>query len=131
MKVLLDTHIGLWAVVDDPKLPARARELITEPTNDVFVSVANLWEIAIKHALARGGANDMPISAEEALGYFREAGYMLLDIEPVHAVAVEGLPQLHADPFDRMLVAQALTVPLRLLTHDRRVARYNDTVILV
>jgi PIN domain nuclease of toxin-antitoxin system len=131
MRVLLDTHIGLWAVTDDPKLPTRARELITEPTNDVFVSVANVWEIAIKHALARGGVNDMPISAEEALGYFREAGYMLLDIEPAHAVAVEGLPQLHADPFDRMLVAQALTVPLRLLTHDLRVAGYSDTVILV
>jgi PIN domain nuclease of toxin-antitoxin system len=131
MRVLLDTHIGLWAVTDDPKLPTRARELITEPTNDVFVSVANVWEIAIKHALARGGVNDMPISAEEALGYFREAGYMLLDIEPAHAVAVEGLPQLHTDPFDRMLVAQALTVPLRLLTHDLRVAGYSDTVILV
>jgi PIN domain nuclease of toxin-antitoxin system len=131
MRVLLDTHIGLWAVTDDPKLPARARELIMEPTNDVFVSVANLWEIAIKHALARGGVNDMPISAQAALGYFREAGYMLLDIAPAHAVAVEGLPQLHADPFDRMLVAQALTVPLRLLTHDLRVAGYSDTVILV
>jgi PIN domain nuclease of toxin-antitoxin system len=102
-----------------------------EPTNDVFVSVANLWEIAIKHALARGGVNDMPLSAEEAFGYFREAGYMLLDIVPAHAVAVEGLPRLHADPFDRMLVAQALTVPLRLSTHDLRVARYSDTVILV
>ena len=131
MRVLLDTHIGLWAVTDDRKLPARARELITEPTNDVFVSVANLWEIAIKHALARGAVNDMPVSAEEALGYFREAGYLLLDIVPAHAVAVEGLPPLHADPFDRMLVAQALTVPLRLLTHDHRVARYSDTVILV
>ena len=131
MSVLLDTHIGLWAVADDPRLPARARELITEPTNDVFVSVANLWEIAIKHALGRGGVNDMPISGQDALEYFREAGYMLLDIVPAHAVAVEGLPQLHADPFDRMLVAQALTVPLRLLTHDLRVARYSDTVILV
>lgn len=131
MRVLLDTHIGLWAVTDDPKLPTRARELITEPTNDVFVSVANLWEIAVKHALARGAVNDMPISAQEALGYFREAGYLLLDIVPAHAVAVEGLPPLHADPFDRMLVAQALSVPLRLLTHDLRVARYSDTVILV
>jgi PIN domain nuclease of toxin-antitoxin system len=97
----------------------------------VFVSVANLWEITIKHALASGGVNDMPISAQEALGYFREAGYLLLDVVPAHAAAVEGLPPLHADPFDRMLVAQALTVPLRLLTHDLRVARYSDTVILV
>jgi len=131
MRVLLDTHIGLWAVTDDPKLPARARELITEPTNDVFVSVGNLWEIAIKHALARGGVYDMPVSGQDALEYFRGAGYMLLDIVPAHAVAVEALPQLHTDPFDRMLVAQALTVPLRLLTHDPRVERYSDTVILV
>jgi PIN domain nuclease of toxin-antitoxin system len=131
MRLLLDTHIALWAVADDRRLPARARELITEPTNDVFVSVANLWEIAIKRALARGRANDMPISAQEALGYFREAGYTVLDIAPAHAVAVETLPHLHADPFDRMLVAQALTVPLRLLTHDARAARYSDTVILV
>jgi PIN domain nuclease of toxin-antitoxin system len=131
LKLLLDTHIALWAVVNDPKLPARARELIAEPTNDVFVSAANVWEIAIKHALARGGMNDMPISAQEALGYFREAGYVMLDIAPAHAVAVEELPMLHADPFDRILVAQALTVPLRLLTHDPRVARYSDTVILV
>ena len=131
MKLLLDTHIALWAVVDDPKLPARARELIVEPTNDVFVSAASIWEIAIKYALARGGMNDMPISAQEALGYFREAGYMILDIAPSHAVAVEELPILHTDPFDRILVAQALTVPLRLLTHDPRMAKYSDTVIFV
>ena len=73
----------------------------------------------------------MPISAREALGYFHGAGYALLDIAPAHAVAVEALPVLHADPFDRILVAQALTVPLRLLTRDARVAHYSDTVIMV
>ena len=131
MKLLLDTHIALWAVVDDPRLPAKARELIVEPTNDIFVSAASIWEIAIKRALARGGINDMPISAHEALGYFREAGYLSLDIAAAHAVAVEELPKLHTDPFDRILVAQALTTPLRLLTHDPRMAEYSDTVILV
>jgi PIN domain nuclease of toxin-antitoxin system len=131
VRLLLDTHIALWAVAADPKLPAKARELIAEPTNDVFVSAVSVWEIAIKHALARGGVNDMPISAREALGYFRESGYLILEVAPTHAMAVEALPMLHADPFDRMLVAQAFTVPLRLLTHDLRVARYSDTVILV
>ena len=131
MRLLLDTHIALWAVVDDPRLPTKAAELIADPANEVFVSVASLWEIAIKHALARGKPNDMPVSARESLGYFLDAGYALLDIASVHAVAIEGLPPLHADPFDRLLIAQALTMPLRLLTRDVRVARYSDTVIMV
>ena len=131
MRLLLDTHVALWAVVDDPRLPVSAAELIADPTNEVFVSTASLWEIAIKHALARGGPNDMPISAQEARDYLLGAGYVLLDITPAHVVAIERLQTLHADPFDRILIAQALTVPLRLLTHDPRVARYSDTVIIV
>jgi PIN domain nuclease of toxin-antitoxin system len=131
MRLLLDTHIALWAVAGDPRLPARAAELIAEPANEVFISVASLWEIAIKHALRQGKATDMPISAQEALGYFHSAGYSAVDISPLHAVAVEELPMLHADPFDRMLVAQALTVPLRLLTRDATVAAYSDSIIVV
>ena len=131
MRLLLDTHIALWAVADDPRLPAGAAGLIADPDNEVLVSVASLWEIAIKHALARGGPNDMPISAQEALGYFRDAGYAMLDILPAHVIAFEQLTRLHADPFDRLLVGQALTVPLRLITHDARLARYSDTVLAV
>jgi PIN domain nuclease of toxin-antitoxin system len=115
VRLLLDTHIALWAIADHPNLSPKARRLI--------------GEIAIKHSLARGGPNDMPISGQEALGYFRDAGFELLDIAPAHAAAVETLAPLHADLFDRMLVAQALTTPLRLLTHDQRVAAYSDTVI--
>src|ERR1019366_9976248 len=85
----------------------------------------------IKHALARGAPNDMPISGQEALGYFRDAGFALLDISPKHAAGVETLPPLHADPFDRLLIAQALMTPLRLLTHDARVAAYSDLTIAV
>jgi PIN domain nuclease of toxin-antitoxin system len=129
LRLLLDTHIALWAVVDDPRLSVRARDLIADPDGEVFVSTASLWEIAIKHALARGAPSDMPVSGQEALGYFRQAGYELLDISPAHVVAVETLPMLHADPFDRVLVAQAMTVPLRLLTHDPTVARYSDSII--
>jgi PIN domain nuclease of toxin-antitoxin system len=94
----------------------------------VWVSSASLWEIAIKHALGKG---DMPISGEQALAWFRESGYRLLAIEPEHAVAVEGLPLLHADPFDRLLVAQAMTEPMRLLTHDPQVAAYSDSIVRV
>jgi PIN domain nuclease of toxin-antitoxin system len=128
VNLLLDTHIALWAIADSPRLPGRARELIEAEGNTLWVSVASVWEIAIKHALARG---DMPVSSEQALGYFRQAGYRLLPVEAEHAVAVEALPPHHADPFDRLIVAQALTEPLRLLTHDPKLAPYSDTVILV
>ena len=128
MNLLLDTHVALWAITNSPKLPAKAREQITSPKNTIWVSVASLWEIAIKHALGRG---DMPVSAEDAHRYFVESGYRLLAIESDHAMAVEGLPAHHADPFDRILVAQALTEPMRLMTHDVQVARYSDTIIAI
>lgn len=99
-----------------------------DPDNDVSVSTASVWEIAIKHALGRSG---IPFSATAALAYFRQAGYLLLDIKPEHAVAVESLPMLHGDPFDRMLIAQAVTEPVRLLTHDHVLGAWSDTVILV
>ena len=130
MRLLLDTHVALWAITGDARLSDQARELIAESGNEVFVSVASRWEIA-KHALARGGPNDMPVSARRALGYFQRSGYTLLEIAAAQVLALERLPALHADPFDRLLVAQALAVPLRLLTHDQRLARYSDTVFLV
>lgn len=131
MRLLLDTHIALWAIADHPSLSNEARGLIGDPDNEIVISAATIWEIAIKHALARGGRNDMPISGLEALGFFRDAGFQILDISPAQAAAVETLPPLHADPFDRMLVAQALMVPLRLLTGDQRVAAYSDSIIAV
>ena len=131
MRLLLDTHIAIWAIADHPNLSGKARRLIDDDDAIVFVSAATIWEISIKHALGRGRPNGMPISGAEALGYFKDAGFQMLDMSPAHAVALETLPQLHADPFDRMLVAQALTTPLRLLTADRRVAAYSDVVILV
>ena len=128
MNLLLDTHVALWAITDSPKLPQQARELITSPKTNVWVSTASIWEIAIKHSLGRG---DMPISGLDALRYFSESGYRLLPIEPEHAVAVEDLPAHHHDPFDRILVAQALVEPMRLMTHDSLVALYGDTIIKI
>lgn len=128
MRLLLDTHVALWAIVDDPRLPRVARELIAAPSNTVVVSAVTVWEVAIKHALAR---EDMPISGAQALRWFRSAGYVLLDLTPEHAAGVESLPRIHADPFDRLLVSQALAEPLRLVTHDATVARYSDTIVAV
>lgn len=128
MKLLLDTHVALWAITDHPSLSGKARTLILTPRNTVWISVVSLWEIAIKHSLGRG---DMPVSGRSALQYFQQAGFQILPIEPEHAVAVEDLPKHHQDPFDRLLVAQALTEPMRLMTHDVTVARYSDTILLV
>ncbi len=128
MNLLLDTHVALWAITDSPKLSQKARDLIAEPKTTVWISVASLWEIAIKHSLGRG---DMPVSSLDAMRYFRESGYRFLAIEAEHAVAVEGLAAHHQDPFDRILVAQALVEPMRLMTHDSLVALYSDTIIKV
>ncbi|MHB1581787.1 MAG: type II toxin-antitoxin system VapC family toxin [Acidithiobacillus sp.] len=128
MNLLLDTQVALWAITDNPKLSQKARDLIQSPKTSVWVSVANIWEIAIKHALGRGG---MPVSSQDALRYFQESDYRLLPVEAEHAVAVEELPMHHQDPFDRILVAQALVEPMRLMTHDSLVALYSDTIIKV
>ncbi len=128
MNLLLDTHVALWAITDSPKLPQKARELIQSPKTTVWISAATVWEIAIKHSLGRG---DMPVSGQDAERYFRESGYRFLAVEPEHAVAVESLARHHQDPFDRILVAQALVEPMRLMTHDSMVALYSDTIIMI
>ncbi|MBU2755586.1 type II toxin-antitoxin system VapC family toxin [Acidithiobacillus sp. CV18-2] len=126
MNILLDTHVALWAITDSPKLPKKAREVIESPRSSVWISAASVWEIAIKHALGRGGYAGIQ---QDATRYFRESGYRFLAVESEHAVAVEELPAHHQDPFDRILVAQALVEPLRLITHDPVMARYSDTII--
>lgn len=128
MNLLLDTHVALWAIADSPKLPQKAREIIQSPKTTVWVSVASIWEIAIKYALGRG---DMPVSSQDAVCYFRESGYRFLAIEAEHAVAVEELAAHHQDPFDRILVAQSLVEPMRLMTHDPLVALYSDTIMKI
>ncbi len=115
MNLLLDTHIALWAITDDPRLPPKARDLIQDTTTTVWVSAASIWEIAIKRALGRG---DMPVSSQDAVRYFKESGYRFLAIGIEHTIAVETLPAHHQDPFDRILVAQALIEPMRLVTRS-------------
>jgi PIN domain nuclease of toxin-antitoxin system len=128
LNLLLDTHIALWAITDSPKLSPKARELIELPKTTIWISVASIWEIAIKYSLGRG---DMPISSQQAMSYFRESGYRFLAVDAEHAIAVEELPTHHQDPFDRILVAQALVEPMRLMTHDSLVALYSDTIIKI
>jgi PIN domain nuclease of toxin-antitoxin system len=131
VRLLLDTHVALWAVRDDPRLGQRARGLIADLDNPVYVSVVTLWEIAIKFALRKGRANDMPVSAEDASAIFERAGYEILPVLPQHALGVADLPPARTDPFDRMLIAQARSEPLRLLTSDAAVAAYGEGIELV
>ena len=128
MRLLLDTHILLWALTDDARLPERARELLLDSHNEVFFSAASVWEIAIKRTLRR---ETISISAEDAARFFHAAGYAELAVSSTHAAKVETLAPLHADPFDRLLVAQAMTEPMRLMTHDRTIASYGPEIILV
>lgn len=128
MNLLLDTHVALWAIADSPHLPQKARELIESPKTAVWISAASVWEIAIKRALGR---SDMPVSSQDAVRYFEQSGYRFLAVEAEHAVAVEDLVAHHHDPFDRILVAQALIEPMRLMTHDSQVALYSDTIIKI
>jgi len=128
LNLLLDTHVALWAITDSAKLPRKSRELIQSSKTTVWISAASIWEIAIKHALGRG---DMPVSSQDAVRYFNESGYRFLAIEVDHATAVEDLAPHHQDPFDRILVAQALVEPMRLMTHDPKIALYSDTIIKI
>jgi PIN domain nuclease of toxin-antitoxin system len=128
VRLLLDTHIALWSVSDDSKLSGKVRDLIAEEANSIAVSVASLWEIAIKRATKPAA---MPVTAREALNYFKNSGYQLLPVAESHAVAVEALPNHHGDPFDRIIIAQAKSESLRLITRDRQVARYGDFIELV
>lgn len=130
MKLLLDTHVAVWAVLNDPKLGGAARRLIDD-ADELIVSTATIWEIAIKHALLGKRRDSMVLSGHAAQDQFEAAGFTLLPITAAHAAAVDDLPPLHGDPFDRLLVAQALTEPLRLLTRDARLADYGALVTVV
>ena len=128
MRVLLDTHIALWAISQDDRLPAVAREILANAENAVWVSAASVWEIAIKRS--RRGSAALAIGASQSISLFEQAGFTLLPVTADHAAAVEHLPPLHGDPFDRIIVAQAMTEPMRLVTSDRTVSRYSDAIIL-
>ena len=128
MKLLLDTHVLLWAVASSRRLSRAARRLIEVPENEVFYSAANLWEIAIKSGLGR---SDFRIDVEAFHAALPESGLAELPIRAAHAVAIQKLPDIHRDPFDRMLIAQALTEPLVLVTNDALLAKYPATVRVV
>lgn len=132
MRILLDTHILLWALSNDTKLPEKAGELIADEENEIYYSVISLWEVEIKH-LAH--PDIMTVSAEEISGYCKESGYKQITIKENHVFAMEGLKREkhtppHKDPFDRMLICQADVEKMVFITHDSLIPSYNKPCIL-
>lgn len=123
MRLLLDTHVLLWALADPDRLIASTRTLLEDPQHEVFVSAASLWEIAIKVGL---GKLEVPDDLERAVF---AVGFQALEIRFPHVRAVRTLPTHHRDPFDRLLVAQALHEDLKLVTRDARIPLYGVEVI--
>jgi PIN domain nuclease of toxin-antitoxin system len=122
--LLLDTHVFLWAVSGSRQLTPKIRAVING-ADEVFVSAASIWEIAIKVRLGKLQADPVAM-----VGAIEESGFKELPVRAAHAAHVANLPLLHADPFDRLLVAQAVMEPLRLLTADAGLASYSELVVL-
>jgi PIN domain nuclease of toxin-antitoxin system len=125
VKLLLDTRLLLWAAGQPERLSAAARSLLQDPANDLLFSAASLWEIAIKRGLQRA---DFQVDARLLRRGLLDNGYQELPISSQHAVAIDSLPPLHKDPFDRILLAQAMVEGIMLLTVDPLVARYPGPV---
>jgi PIN domain nuclease of toxin-antitoxin system len=122
---LLDTHVLLWAAGVPDRLPADARTLIENPATELIYSVASLWEVAIKNGLGRADFSVDPSLLRRGL---LENGYTELAVTGTHLVVVPGLPPIHKDPFDRLLVAQALIEGVTLVTVDEVVGRYPGPI---
>jgi PIN domain nuclease of toxin-antitoxin system len=125
MKLLLDTHLLLWAAGEPQRLSKRARALIGNPDNELLFSAASLWEVAIKRGLGR---EDFKVDARLLRRGLLDNGYSELPIISDHVVATESFPLIHKDPFDRILVAQATVEGVTLLTIDSLVSRYPGPI---
>lgn len=129
MRLLLDTHVLLWSLADPRRLPELVRDAIEAGDNEVLFSAASIWEVAIKSQLPR---TDFGVDAATIIHAARETRFTELAISAEHAAAVAALPLHHKDPFDRLLIGQALTEPARLVTADKALAAYsNDLVWLI
>jgi PIN domain nuclease of toxin-antitoxin system len=125
VKLLLDTHLLLWAAREPHRLPAAARKLIADPQNDLAFSVISIWEAAIKSSLNRPAFRTDPRMLRRAL---LDNGYGELPLTGEHAVSIDLLPAIHKDPFDRILIAQATVEGITLLTNDRKLAGYPGPI---
>ena len=128
MKYLIDTHLALWLLTDNKQLTQKARQIILSPNHRIYASVATLWEVAIKH---KKYPDDMPLTSRTMAQLLRQSNVLLLPIKLEHITATETLPDIHKDPFDRLLIAQAVSEPMRFLTHDEKLVKYSELVEFV
>lgn len=132
MKVLLDTHIILWALAGDEKLPQKAKMIISQRDNEIYYSTASIWEIMIKHM---NHPEHMPISGRQMSTYCRKAKYHMLPVLDEHVYALEGLQRMenaprHKDPLDCIMIAQAKAEKMIFVTHDSLLPDYMEECIV-
>lgn len=125
MKLLLDTHVLLWASIEPEKLPANTQQLLNNPLNNLIFSSVSLWEVAIKSSLNR---DDFQLDARLLRRGLLDNGYHELPITSLHAVTISQLPKIHRDPFDRVLVAQSISEGITLLTADPILSQYPGPI---
>jgi PIN domain nuclease of toxin-antitoxin system len=125
VKLLLDTQLLLWAAGQPERLSAATRKLLNNPRNELLFSAASVWEVAIKNTLGRADFRVEPRLLRRGL---LDNGYSELPVTSQHAVSIDSLPLLHKDPFDRLLLAQAISEGITLVTGDAQVARYPGPV---
>lgn len=131
MRLLLDTHILLWRLAGSNRLSGDAVKLIDKTATRLVASTVSVWEVAIKWSLRKGVPEDMPLSGSDFAAALDAAGIDVLPILPNHAAALDDLPMLHRDPFDRLLLATARVERLKLLTHDSQLGAYGSDVVVV
>ena len=132
MNLLLDTHIVIWALNEDPRLSQKARELILDPDNTIYYSSVSIWEISIKHAIH---PEKVMFTGKELSQYCQGAGFLPVEMRDKHVYALETITRsdgapAHHDPFDRMLIAQAKAENMSFLTHDSLIPFYNEKCII-
>jgi PIN domain nuclease of toxin-antitoxin system len=131
LRLLLDTRILLWRLVGSDRLSKEAILVMDEQASQLYASAASVWEVAIKWSLRKGVPDDMPISGKDFAAALADTGLPILPIDSAHAAALDDLPLLHRDPFDRLLLATARYEGLTLLTHDARLGEYGQGVRLI
>ncbi len=132
MKVLIDTHIALWALMDDPKLPKEAEKILMDENNEIYYSTASVWEVAIKHCIR---PDDMIVDGRLFEKGCEDNGYKVLSIFNRHAFMLSSLKRpdnapKHNDPFDRLLICQSKAESMKFLTHDSLLSDYNEECII-
>lgn len=133
MKILADTHIVIWALMDNDKLPAKARIVLSDPENEIYFSSISVWEIAMKHT---AHPNELPFTGKAFYELSLRSGFRLSEANISHVLAYESLRRtegapVHKDPFDKLLIAQAKTESMLFLTHDSLLSDYQEPCVMV